>query len=110
MKKYLLSTGETTTQVEYYILDLFKLYLTIYPGDIPGNDKIGFDFILTDVKKDELVSEVSLRARSLVSLIKKKFDNYDIILEDISVIDETRVRLDISVNKIYTDNITIDLE
>ena len=61
MTKYLLSTGKSTTQVEKYILDLFKLNLKIWPGDIPGLPKVGFDFILTDTKKDEVVDEVRYR-------------------------------------------------
>ena len=44
MTKYLLSTGESTTRIERYILDLFKLNLQIYPGDIPGS-KLGFEFL-----------------------------------------------------------------
>ena len=45
MKRYLLSTGASTTEIEKYVLDLFKLYIQIYPGDIPGSN-IGFNFIL----------------------------------------------------------------
>ena len=46
MRKYLLSTGTATDRLEYYVLDLFRLYLKIYPGDIPGASGLGFDFNL----------------------------------------------------------------
>ena len=51
---YLLSTGQITNQVEYYIIDLFKLYLNIWPKDIPGASKIGFNFIFTNKNKREI--------------------------------------------------------
>ena len=50
-KKYLLSTGLITDKVEIYVLDLFKLHLSVYPKDIPGINNIGFDFIITNTKK-----------------------------------------------------------
>lgn len=108
--KYLLSTGMSTSKIEYYIIDLFKLYLSIYPGDIPGAPKIGFDFILTDTKKDELVDEVKYRVESLVSKIKEKFNRgLSIEIESIEIIDETRAKLIIRVDQIRSDNILIDL-
>ena len=48
MRKFLLSTGKTTDKIEYYVVDLFRLYLSVYPGDIPGASRIGFDFNLRD--------------------------------------------------------------
>jgi hypothetical protein len=81
MTKYLLSTGKSTTQVEKYILDLFKLNLKIWPGDIPGLPKVGFDFILTDTKKDEVVDEVRYRVRTLVDRLKERFSDQKIDIE-----------------------------
>ena len=108
--KYLLSTGLSTSKIEYYIIDLFKLYLSIYPGDIPGASGIGFNFILTDTKKDELVSEVKYRVESLVNKIKEKFGRgIAIEIESLEIIDETRANLIIRVDQIRSDNILIDL-
>lgn len=109
--KYLLSTGQTTDKVEYYIIDLFKLYLKIWPNDIPHNENIGFDFILTDVKKDELIRTIENRVNSLVNKIKNKFKkDLSIDIESIEVIDETRVKLIINVNQIQSDDILVDIE
>lgn len=108
--KYLLSTGVSTSKIEYYIIDLFKLYLSIYPGDIPGAPKIGFNFILTDTKKDELVNEVKYRAESLVNKIKEKFNRgISINVESIEIIDETKAKIIIRVDQVRSDNILIDL-
>lgn len=108
--RYLLSTGLLTSKIEYYIIDLFRLYLSIYPGDIPGASTIGFDFILTDTKKDEIVSEVKSRVESLVYKIKEKFSrNIAIEIESIEIIDETKAKLIIKVDQIRSDSILIDL-
>ena len=109
--KYLLSTGQSTNKVEYYIIDLFKLYLSIWPNDIPNAGNIGFDFILTDVKKDELVREVRGRVERLVNKIKTKFTKtLSINIESIEVIDETKVKLTINVNQVKSDDILVDIE
>ena len=44
MVKYLLSTGDTTTKIEEYVLDLFKMNLVVRPDDIPHYSTVGFDF------------------------------------------------------------------
>ena len=51
MTKYLLSTGETTSKIEEYVLDLFKMNLIIRPNDIPHFDLLGFDFTLVGIQK-----------------------------------------------------------
>lgn len=108
--KYLLSTGEVTEKVEYYILDLFKLYLSIYPRDIPGAPKIGFNFIFTDVKKDEIVGEVQSRVSQLASTIKGKFtSSITINVDSIEILDESRVRITLTVNEEVTDSVTLDV-
>lgn len=107
MAKYLLSTGQSTEKIERYILDLFKLNLSIWPGDIP-NSNVGFDFILTDVKKDEVSSEVRFRMRSLIDKIKSQFGGISIELESLEILDETRVRATIRVNQ-DSDEIEINL-
>lgn len=109
--KYLLSTGETTSRIEYYILDLFRLNLQIWPGDIPGAPGIGFDFIFNDVKKDEVVGEVESRISSLASSIKQKIgsDRCEVVVDKIEIIDESRVRITIIVNETASDTITLDI-
>lgn len=107
-KKYLLSTGLVTNKIEYYILDLFKLHLSIYPKDIPGAEDIGFNFIITNTKKDELYSEVNMRIQELINIFKKKFTGINIQLENSALIDETKLKLVISVNEV-SDTISIDL-
>lgn len=111
MKKYLLSTGESTTKIEKYILDLFRLYINIWPSDIPGRSDIGFDFILTDTKKDELANEVRSRVRDLVNKIEKKFSstrNLEIQIKGIDIIDEERAKVIIDVND-YGEEIEVNL-
>ena len=110
MTKYLLSTGKSTTQIEKYILDLFKLNLKIWPGDIPGLPKVGFDFILTDTKKDEVVEEVRYRVKNLVDRLKERFtgQKIDIEISSIELIDSERVRVVINVND-YTDSATVNI-
>lgn len=107
MKKYLLSTGKSTTKIEDYILDLFKLNLLIYPNDIP-NSNVGFDFILGDVKKEDLQREVRNRVDSLVSRIQSQFKGTTMSVTGIDLIDETRVLITIDV-KGTTDTIVIDI-
>lgn len=109
--KYLLSTGEITEKIEYYILDLFKLYLSVYPKDIPGAPNIGFNFIFTNVKKDEIVSEVQARISQLTANIKSKISSnaVTISVDGIEIIDESRVRITITINEEVTDSITLDV-
>ena len=107
MTKYLLSTGESTTRIERYILDLFKLNLQIYPGDIPGS-KLGFDFILTDTKKDELLGEIRSRVNSLIGKLQEKFDKMEINVSSSDLIDEERVKLTVNVND-YSDSLNVNL-
>ena len=108
--KYLLSTGQSTNLPEYYIIDLFKLYLKIYPNDIPGASQVGFNFIFTDTKKNEIVSEIRGRINSLITKIKSKFpSNPNISIVSLDLIDETRIKLVISVNKIQSDDIEVNI-
>jgi hypothetical protein len=107
-KKYLLSTGRLTDKLENYILDLFKLHLSVYPGDIPGANQIGFNFIITNTKKDELKSEVIGRIEGLVNSIKNKFTGVDIKISDSALIGDNKLKLIISVNEIF-DTILVDL-
>lgn len=107
--KYLLSDGTSTNKIEYYIIDLFKIYLTVYPNDIPGTGDIGFDFILIDIKKDQLENEINTRLNLLVDKFKKKMANVKMEIDSIELIDETKVKLVLSVNKIKSDEIIVDI-
>lgn len=69
--KYVLSNGKTTRDLNTYIIDLFRVYTTVYKNDIPGST-IGYDFILSDVKKDELPKIVDEKCSGLVSIISDK--------------------------------------
>lgn len=106
--KYLLSTGRSTDRLEVYVLDLFKLYLNIMPGDIPGTD-IGFNFVLTDTLKSNLVSEIRNRVSTIVNTIQSKFDRnkVQISVSSLDIINEEKVKLVVSVNNITSEEIII---
>lgn len=108
-QKYLLTTGETTTKVEEYVIDLFKLYLTVYPGDIPHKKDIGVNFNLAGSFKDELPRKVSSIVSELIEKIKSKISGIQIKQESLDLIDEETAKLVISVNSTKSDNIIIDL-
>ena len=109
-KKYLLSTGRVTGMVEYYILDLFRLYLSVYPGDIPGKSSLGFDFTITDVLKSELADTVKNKVDSLVQKIQDQFSSgLEITLESCEVLDEKYARIVVSCNGVRGEDIVISL-
>lgn len=97
--RYLLTTGEVTDRTELYILDLFKLYLTINPGDIPNLSSMGFDSNLREVNKKELENELKKRMNNLISKFKTRFEDVTIKFEDLKLIDESTAHLTISANK-----------
>ena len=110
MQKYLLSTGIATDKIEDYIVDLFRLYLQIWPGEIPGLPQLGFDFILTDIKKADLVNNVTSRLSCLINIIQDKFGAaVTILLNSVEIINETRVQVTITVNDTTTDKFIIEL-
>lgn len=96
--KYLLSTGETTGKIEKYILDLFKLNMAIYPDDIP-NSNIGFNFVITDVKKSELPGEIRSRITSLITRLQSRFSGITISLESLELLSEELARVVVRVNQ-----------
>lgn len=112
MEKYLLSTGKSTYKLELYILDQFKIYLTVNPGDIPGNSSLGFDFTLTNVMKSDLRSELNKRVSSLIQKIRSKHGNdIDISVNSLDIINEEAANLVITVTAggTVTDNINLTL-
>ena len=96
--KYLLSTGETTGKIEKYILDLFKLNMAIYPDDI-SNSTIGFNFVITDVKKSELPEEIKSRITSLITRLQSRFSGITISLESLELLSEELARVVVRVNQ-----------
>lgn len=109
--KYLLTSGSTTTKIEEYIIDLFKLYLGVYPGDIPHTKRIGFDFLLTDITKDSLEYNVKSKVNQLVSKIQDILPNkkYEVSVASLTLIDEETVKLVIDVNGVQSEDIIINL-
>lgn len=96
--QYLLSSGAVTSKVEEYIIDLFKLNMAVYPGDIPWS-AIGFDFIMTDVKKADVPNEIEYRVKKLLDRFQERFRGVSITLESLEILDETRARVVFNVNK-----------
>jgi hypothetical protein len=107
--KYLLTSGQSTTKVEEYILDLLKLYLQVNPGDIPGAERIGFDFTLLDVKKDRLQSEVEYRVKSLLKKVQERFTGIKIEAKEIVLLDEKTAKVTVEVSGDTTQDYYIDL-
>lgn len=109
--RYLLSTGEATTKAEEYIIDLFRLYLTLYPGDIPHYKRLGFDFLLTNVTKENLKSDISLKVNQLIGKIQDILPNkkYTISVNTLDLIDEETVKLVIDVDGTLSEDIFINL-
>lgn len=109
--RFLLSTGKSTDKVELYVVDLFKLYLNVYPNDIPGDPELGFKFIMTDTFKDDLVTELRNRLVILIARLQKRFDTkkVTISLKTLEVISETQAKLVISVNKFTSEEIFLNL-
>ena len=109
MRKFLLSTGKTTDKIEYYVVDLFRLYLSVYPGDIPGASRIGFDFNLRDTFKPNLATEVQTRITSLVSTLSSRFTGLTIELVSCELIDETLVRVIVSCGEVQSEEIIVNI-
>lgn len=112
MARYLLSSGKATYRLELYILDQFKVYLTVNPGDIPGDSTLGFDFTLTNIVKSNLKSEVSKRVGLLIQKIQMRHGkNVDIKVDSLDIVSEERADLTITVTAggTVTDNINLTL-
>lgn len=103
--KYLLSGGRGTTKIEEYLIDLFKIYLKIYPGDVPGAPDYGFDFNLQGIYQDELPAELESRVTRLVQKVNSRFPNSTMKLEveSLEIISPTKARLKISAGTLVDD-------
>jgi hypothetical protein len=108
--KYLLSDGSVVERVEYYIIDLFKLYLSVYPGDIPGASGIGFDFNLVGVMKADLSNEVGSRLGRLVKSLNDRFSGgIELVLESYELIDDSLVKVIVSCGRVRSEEIVISV-
>jgi len=109
MKKYLLSSGQATDSVEYYVLDLFKLHLKVFPGDIPGASGLGFNFNLGDTKKADIPEVLTTRINQLIKKLQDRFTTgITMSLVSLEIISEEKVKIVIKVNRI-SDEIYINL-
>lgn len=110
MNRYLLSTGRSTYSVEYYIMDLIKLYLQIYPGDIPGASGIGFDFTIRNTTTSELPEKVKTMVENLIGVVQKDFGGgIGITVDEVVIVGESSARITITVNRSLSEDITINL-
>lgn len=111
MTKYLLSTGETTTKLEEYVLDLFKMNLVIRPNDIPHYTTLGFDFTLVGIPKNDLKIEIKRRIENLISNIQSLFDKsvVKISLETIELINDETVSIIVKINNYTSNEIKIEI-
>lgn len=111
MTKYLLSTGETTTKIEEYVLDLFKMNLQIRPNDIPHFSAVGFDFTLVGIPKDMLKQEARKRLENLVTNIQNLFDKsvIKISLKSVTVVNDETLSVVVDINNYSSGEIEIEI-
>lgn len=111
MKSYVLSSGRVTDRLEYYIMDLFRLYLCVYPGDVPGSPEFGFNFSFGNVFRADLYDAIVSKVNELVSIISSRFNENEVRISIVSldIIDEELAKLVISVNKLQSEEITVKL-
>lgn len=105
--RYLLSTGESTTDRSRYISDLFRLHMEVYPREIPGLPNLGFDFLLTDVTKDRVLDEIKSRVANLVSKFQQKFTDIKMTVDSITLISESKARIVVTINN-YSEEYEVD--
>ena len=111
MTKYLLSTGEITTKIEEYVLDLFKMNLQVRPNDIPHLSSIGFDFTLVGIPKDMLKQEATKRLESLITNIQNLFDKsvIKISLKSVTVVNDELLSVVVDINNYSSGEIKIEI-
>ena len=109
--KYLLSSGKATDRLEYYVMDLFKIYLSVYPGDIAGSPDFGFDFSFSNTFRADLKETVMSKVNELVSVISSRFSENEvrISISSLEIIDESLAKLVVDVNKLQSEEIVVNL-
>jgi len=107
--KYILSSGRGTTRVEEYIIDLFRLYLKIEPGEIPFMPDFGFNFDFSGIYKADLGREIESRVGSLIGKINSRFSSgVQLSLKSLELVDETKVKITVSAGE-YASDITLNI-
>lgn len=107
--KYILSSGRGTTRVEEYIIDLFKLYLKIEPGDVPSLPEYGFNFDLSGIYKADLPREIESKVTSLVNKVNSRFQGgVQLSLKSLEMISEEKVKIIVSAGE-YASEITLNI-
>jgi hypothetical protein len=102
-RQYLLSDGSVTTDPALYIQDLFPLYLSVNPGDVPYLPDYGFNFTFAGIPKSELYSKVKFRMEALVRLIQDSFQGSSITLDSLEMPSEDTVKAIITVDGVKSD-------
>ena len=107
--KYILSSGRGTTRVEEYIIDLFKLYLKIYPGDIPGAPDYGFNWDFSGIYKADLPGELRNRVEELVNKVNSRFGSgIRLSVKSLELLNEEKARLVVSAGEV-NEEITLNI-
>lgn len=109
MKRYLLSTGSSTSKVELYMLDLLRLNISIFSGDIP-NSAVGFNIITSNIHKDELLGAIESRLQLLVENINKRMGlpGYTMKIDSVELVGPSNARVVVSINS-TKDTVDINL-
>ena len=107
--KFVLSTGQVTTDIADYIIDLIKLSLSVEPGDIPGMPELGFGFEFAGIPKSGLPEKIDFRFKSVVDQIGKSFPNHQIEITELYLIDEKTVKAVITVDSRNSSDIYVDI-
>ena len=101
-------SNNKSSRILYY--RSFQTLLKYLAKGYSGASKIGFNFIFTNTKKKDLASEITGRVEQLITKIKEKFTKtLDIKIVSLDLIDETKVKLVISVNQVESDDILVDI-
>ena len=92
-------------------MDLFRLYLCVYPGDVPGAPSFGFNFSLGNTFKADLRDAVLSKVNELITIISSRFNEKEvnISLNSLEIIDEELAKLVVNVNSLQSDDIVIKL-
>lgn len=97
--KYLLTDGSTTSKIEVYVLDLFKLFMTVHTGDIIMNRSFGGEFSFSGVTNSTARIDVESKAEKIISQIKKSIPSTVILnLVGVQFVSPTEVSVSININ------------
>jgi len=94
--KYLLSSGETTTNKLTYIKDLISLMILLNPNEIPYSDT-GSKDLVPALESRDIREDVTDIAIDVVNKIKSQFKDVKIELTSVTVLDNY-VRVSMKLN------------